>query len=165
MCQLFVSTGLLSLVACSASMLTYFFMQSRNKYKSTNLQGFDCYQLEKDVVSIENAEEFRSEYDEGNLHVKYYFQRLPAKQSLQNSRYFYDFMNRRRSVRMFDANAIPKLEIIEYCVKTACTGCIIFFAMFFTHKAQHTTHNSTEWRTSSTMAFCDCKKCKYKEKN
>jgi nitroreductase len=47
--------------------------------------------------------------------------RLEEEEMIERSRSFYDFMNRRRSLRMFSDKPVPK-EIIENVIKTASTA-------------------------------------------
>ncbi|MFW6075016.1 MAG: nitroreductase family protein, partial [Chloroflexota bacterium] len=49
------------------------------------------------------------------------FERIPAEQSIERSRAFYEMMRRRRSVRSFSTDPVP-LEIIENAIRVAGTA-------------------------------------------
>ncbi len=49
------------------------------------------------------------------------FERLPAEQMLSRARSFYELMDRRRSIREFSVEAVPR-ELVELAIRTASTA-------------------------------------------
>jgi hypothetical protein len=57
----------------------------------------------------------------GHTHILYDYKKVDAEELIQRSRSFYNLMNKRRSVRTFSDEEIPK-EVIENLIKTASTA-------------------------------------------
>ncbi|MEQ8548323.1 MAG: nitroreductase family protein [Cyclobacteriaceae bacterium] len=57
----------------------------------------------------------------GYYHIKYTGQQYPEREMISRSKEFYEYMDKRRSVREIDQKSVPK-EIIENVIKTAATA-------------------------------------------
>lgn len=53
--------------------------------------------------------------------IPYNHEKISPEESIKNSKNFYEFMNKRRTIRDFSSEKFPR-EIIENCIKTAGTG-------------------------------------------
>ena len=60
-------------------------------------------------------------YLEGHPHKRYEHTNIPAEESLEQSRLYYEQLNQRRSVRSISPKPVSK-EVIEYCLKAAATA-------------------------------------------
>ena len=60
-------------------------------------------------------------YLEGHPHKRYEHTNIPAEKSLEQSRLYYEQLNRRRSVRSISSSPVSR-EVIEYCLKAAATA-------------------------------------------
>ncbi|UGU15628.1 nitroreductase family protein [Sinomicrobium kalidii] len=58
---------------------------------------------------------------QGHKHVAYKAQTFPEEEMLRRSREFYDWMEKRRSVRDFSGKPVPR-EVIENIIRTASTA-------------------------------------------
>lgn len=61
-------------------------------------------------------------------HIPLNFSKIPTEESLRKSEEFYQLMNKRRTVRHFSKEDIPK-EIIDNIIKTA--GKLYFISVIF----------------------------------
>lgn len=101
------------------------------KYASTICFTFEIILLDSHSVSdlLDELDELESMEDDSNpdvvpalpidiKHIPFQFSRIPIEDSEKRSQEFYDLMNKRRTVRFFSSDPVPK-EIIHNIIRTA----------------------------------------------
>jgi len=128
--DLILDHALHSLVICS--ILCAFFLMKRKNHQEKKKTFYPSLASKKnDDLNVASSSKLHSENDEDILSpalhdesvnfIAYQPERRSVEEMKKSSKEFYEFMNRRRSVRFFSRDPVP-LEIIENVIRTAGTS-------------------------------------------